>query len=338
MNPSLRYGVLLLFTLMAFRRMSEAQDLHFSQFHATPHLVNPATAGGFEGDQRLAAHYRTQWWSVPVPYQTLTASYVQKLGTPKQRGRWALGGALLYDEAGDAQLTQVGVQLYGSYERAVSERHHVAMGASGQVGQRRFDASGLTFDAQYIDGTYRPQAATGEDFDQWAHEYIDLGLGASWTMALAGRLRLTLGLSAWHLNRPDFSFFEGEAARLPVKTLVHLNGVIPLRERLDLLPSAMYALQGASYERLFGGYLRYMLVSEAARRRALLVGAWYRFNDSVIAGIGVEYGYWRVGLSYDVNTSAFGVATAGQGALELSLVHRLVRVWPPDPVPDCGVF
>lgn len=333
----LRHIVMLL-TLLAFRRMSEAQDLHFSQFHAAAHLTSPAAALTFEGDQRYAAQTRSQWLSVPVPYQTVTATFAQKWGKPQQAGRWAWGGALLYDEAGDAQLTQLAVQLYGGYRRRINDQNTVTLGGSWQAGQRRFEASALTFDAQYLDGTFQPQAITGEDFQQFAHTYMDLGLGGSWTTALTERLRFTLGVGAWHLNRPDFSFFETSEARLPLKTLLYLDGVIPLGDRLDLLPSAMYALQGASYERVFGTYVRYLLEPKAAQRRALLLGTWYRFNDAVMAAVAVEYNYWRVGLSYDINTSAFAVATAGQGALELSIEYRLFKVWPLAPVPDCGVF
>src|SRR3954469_25815536 len=43
---------------------TQAQDIHFSQYNASPLLLNPATAGMNEGDYRAYANFRTQWMTV----------------------------------------------------------------------------------------------------------------------------------------------------------------------------------------------------------------------------------------------------------------------------------
>ena len=49
---------------------AKAQDIHFSQFHAAPVLLNPALTGAFGGEARFIANYRSQWQEIPVPYVT----------------------------------------------------------------------------------------------------------------------------------------------------------------------------------------------------------------------------------------------------------------------------
>ena len=53
---------------------SWGQDIHFSQFYAAPHTLNPALTGSFDGDWRFAGNYRNQWKSVTEPFKTLALS------------------------------------------------------------------------------------------------------------------------------------------------------------------------------------------------------------------------------------------------------------------------
>lgn len=53
---------------------SAQQDIHFSQFYASPLQLNPATAGMFEGDIRVNCLYRTQWPSITAPFTTMAAA------------------------------------------------------------------------------------------------------------------------------------------------------------------------------------------------------------------------------------------------------------------------
>ena len=47
-----------------------AQDLHFSQTAQTPLLINPASAGVFEGWQRVIINQRTQWLGATTSFMT----------------------------------------------------------------------------------------------------------------------------------------------------------------------------------------------------------------------------------------------------------------------------
>ena len=57
-----------------------AQDIHFSQFYASPLNLNPAMTGVMNCTDRLTLSYRNQWASVlkSNAFNTFTASYDRK--------------------------------------------------------------------------------------------------------------------------------------------------------------------------------------------------------------------------------------------------------------------
>ena len=54
--------------------VSEAQDIHFSDFYSSTLNLNSATTGEFIGNYRYQGVYRWQYGTVTVPYQTFSIS------------------------------------------------------------------------------------------------------------------------------------------------------------------------------------------------------------------------------------------------------------------------
>ena len=65
--------IIIVFILILINSFLNAQDIHFSQYYASPMTVNPAYTGMFNGTYRVGANYRNQWASVSVPYKTFAA-------------------------------------------------------------------------------------------------------------------------------------------------------------------------------------------------------------------------------------------------------------------------
>ena len=332
------YFILLLSSLSLYSL--QGQDIHFSQFHAAPLQVNPANTGVFDGDIRLTSNFRSQWTSVPVPYTTATFSFDQKIFNDGRLGQNGLGGGLYfnYDKAGDSELTLM--QFGGSmaYAQQVNKTNFFAVGFMAGVGQRRFNTLNLNFDEQFIDGTFIDNAPISENFTNTSIAFLDMAVGANWLVQISKRLKFRLGGSLWHLNQPNYSFFGDTESYLPMKWGVNLDAIIQMTETIDILPSAIYFHQGSYDERLFGTYIRYHLDQRKSKEKAILFGTWYRFNDAVIAAFAMEYGYWRVGVSYDVNTSPFSAATRNYGGFELSAQYIIAKVKPLEKQKICPIF
>ncbi|MGB0862743.1 MAG: PorP/SprF family type IX secretion system membrane protein [Saprospiraceae bacterium] len=306
----------------------QAQDLHYSQFHAAPLNVNPSLTGLFNGDIRWTGNFRSQWLSVPVPYTTFSVGYDQKIFTGGNLSNSGFGAGFVinYDEAGDSELSLMQVNPSISYSQQVNKRNFVSIGLSAGVGQRRIKTTNLTFDEQFIDGTFSPDNAITEIFPNTSFGFIDISAGLTWQVILTNRLKFNLGGSVWHLNQPKFSFLEDDESFLQRKVGINMDATIQLSPTLDILPSAIYFIQGAYHERIFGAYWKYYIDARKGLEKAILIGTWYRMNDAAIASVGMDYDFWRASISYDWNTSDFNTATRGRGGYELAFQYIISKV------------
>ncbi len=332
-------GSLLIVFLLTFSSV-HAQDLHFSQFYNSPQNINPALTGLFHQDKRFVANLRSQWASVPVPYQTSSLAYDQKILNDGRLGNDIFGAGLFlnYDIAGDAkmQTTQFGGNI--AYTRQLSKMHFLSGGFRVLVAQRRFDITALTFDNQFIDGTFIPTASTGEDFSNFNYSYVDLGAGINWLFQISKRMKFHFGMSVLHLNQPRATFFENSDFRQYRRWNLHLDATVQLADKIDLMPAAIFSMQEAQQERLFGTAVRYHLDQRFAREKSLIVGTWYRMNDAAITSFGLSYPTWDAVVSYDFNTSDFNNATNGNGGVEFSFIYTITTVKPMKDRKSCPIF
>ena len=108
------------------------QDIHFSQFVSSPLNINPALAGIFDGDLRIANNYRNQWSSVSSPYKTISAGIDGVLSRPKGE-KGILGGGLNFynDIAGDSEMTTTNVGLTVAYHLPLTDYQYLSFGLQG---------------------------------------------------------------------------------------------------------------------------------------------------------------------------------------------------------------
>lgn len=331
-------GVIVL-CLLTFSQI-RAQDLHFSQFETSPLNQNPGLTGIFSGDQRFAANYRAQWFSVPVDYMTFTASYDQKF-RPDGASSWWNGGAVFnYDRAGDSKLSLAALSVHGSYTMGLSPAVLLTAGACIGGGQRNYNPDDLRWgnfwDGEQVD----PGLGSGEPGTLGDSKFIfDLGAGLSLRLQKDARTKVDLGAGFFHLTQPNTSFYDGATAELPIRTSVQLHGSVQLFSHLDLLVNGLMQFQGPYEEMVIGGMLNIHISRKKAREIQLGLGFGYRFDDALIPAISIAYDGWRAGFSYDLNTeSLFELATDKKGGPEFSLIYIITEV---RPLPDskvCKIF
>src|SRR5699024_5163217 len=132
-------GGLLLCSLLVGRL--NAQDLHFSQFFASPLTENPANTGFLpDANYRFGANYRNQWAALGVPYKTFSAYGDAQL----LRDRWyygwlGAGGVLLQDEAGAGALKSTKIYLSLAYHQLLGFNSLLSLGFNGGLAMKRID-------------------------------------------------------------------------------------------------------------------------------------------------------------------------------------------------------
>ena len=338
LRSTTRHFILLL--LLGCSVIVPAQDIHFSQFYNSPLNLNPALTGMFSGDQRFQLNYRNQWFSVPVPYTTISGAYDQKFYQ-----RWLpnglFGGGLIfnYDQAGDAKLSWAQLGLNLAYTHQLADEVYLSGGFLVQFGQRAFEPARLRFDDQYNGDIFDESIPSLEAFPSTSIAFLDLGAGLNISIRDEdSRSIINGGFSFRHLNQPQVGFLEKSSVSLPMVINGYALATVEASRSMDVVVNAFGQFQGPYREMVAGAGVKYHVTEDKGKELALLVMVSYRSADALIAHFEVFYQNWHLGLSYDINISAFTAASNSNGGPEVSLRHIITKVKPPETFKACPIF
>ena len=307
----------------------QAQDIHFSQYYASPLTLNPALTGLVNGGFRASLNYRNQWFNIPTlntiaPYQTYQAS----VDAPLLRDKLGIdglgiGGMFYTDKAGDGALTTFNGMLSIAYHKGVDRfgKSQISFGMQAGVVSKQVNINNLVFENQLDNFGFNTNLPNGEtNYSGKAIIYPDVNLGALWSSAPKDNFHYYFGFAMDHLSRPRESFLNDNGTnRLPYRFNVHGGAEIMLNRAgtLSLDPTFLFMLQSNAEQYNFGVALNYWINDDVA----VFGGPWYRINDAAILAAGVEFFNTRIGVSYDINNSDLKTATQAQGALEISVQY-----------------
>lgn len=316
-----------LFVLLAISKNLSAQDLHFTQFEASPLTINPAFAGNFSGQARVAAIYRDQWQSVTIPFTTYAASVDAPLvRNPLATGYFAGGLQVYRDKAGDGGLTNFSTLGSLAYHKFLGTGKDgepyktLSVGFQAGYTQQSVDISKLYFDDQYQSGSF--SGASTESLNNKIN-YFALNAGIAWAHAPTDNFSYSLGIGANNLNQPGNALAkeQHDHVGLGIRYTAQAGAIWNTSERFSLRPAVLYQLQTTAYELIAGNEFSYIIGNPEAEPSAtrIFAGGWYRNGDAAMASAGMEIKGLRIGLSYDYNVSALKTASNGNGGFEVSL-------------------
>ncbi|MFZ4399447.1 MAG: PorP/SprF family type IX secretion system membrane protein [Bacteroidales bacterium] len=300
------------------------QDLHFSQYLNSPLNLNPAQTGFFQGSHRFILNHRNQWTSVTKPYSTFSGSFDMQLIKRKFKQDFVgIGLVFNSDRAGDADMgtTQAAISL--SYTKSLNRRnsHFVSWGIQVGGAQHKFDYTQLYFDNQYNGDFFDPSLFNGENFSKDSYFYIDISSGVHWFLQLQDQLIFNAGISAFHLNQPQLSFFDNNSAKLNSRFVLYANSSIGIGVNTDIQPSVLIMRQGPYTEVCFGTDFKFVNNNSPYFYSAINAGIFLRNQDAIILKLGLDQRKWNFGLSYDFNFSDLSPASKYLGGYELSVIY-----------------
>ena len=309
--------------VLACMHIANAQDIHFSQFYASPLTLNPAMTGMMDGQMRFAGNYREQWASLGDPYLTSAASFERNMAL-KNGDRPGFGLSMFSDKTGrDAGISTFKAHLSGAYNKLIqtSGEGTVVLGAGMQIGIANKSAFGdFTYPDQWVNGNYNANVAT-EEFNSNSPSYLDVNFGAIVNYVFGMGSSVFIGGSAFHLNRPKEIFIEGTVDnRLETRWVMHGGSRLVIGQgEVSMTPNFIMMFQNGARELNLGTSFSYDFGQVSALDLTFTLGGWYRMDDAIIAMAGIEFKEFQVGYSYDYNNSDLSVATSGRGAHEFSL-------------------
>ncbi|MCS6990877.1 MAG: PorP/SprF family type IX secretion system membrane protein [Chitinophagales bacterium] len=298
-------------------KVVSAQDIHYSQFYASPLTLNPALTGINDCNYRLAGMYRNQWRSVTDPYVTPSISF--DINNVLQRwiktGVLSAGGLILNDKAGTGELSNMSIMASVAYARPLTADRKLNGSVGLQLGyvQKKLDFTKLLWESQFNGESFDPTLSSNENFND-KFSYIDLNAGLYVSYFLSPKADLFGGAAIFHLIPPKESFLNKDN-KLGMRMVGHGGFRYKITDQFSIIPQVLYMTQTKAQEINLGGSFAYVLNNDVK----LFGGAYYRLNDAAIPVIGIDYKQIRLGLSYDVNISSLSDASKGRGGFELSL-------------------
>jgi type IX secretion system PorP/SprF family membrane protein len=308
-----------------------AQDIHSTQYFASPLTLNPALTGLTPADVRVALNYRAQWSSVsPNPYVTGVASFDMGVLKGKLPTGDALGIGLLaiYDKSGLGGLQNMTVGLSLAYHKGfgVDRQQHLSIGMQGNLVQKSLDFNKLKFEDQFDVSNGSTPYTTKEQFSNADLTYPDFNLGILYSGRVSEHATTYVGFSYYHLTQPIETFLQGSHT-ISSRYSGYLGGSFDMNDNTVLYASGLYQSQASATEVMVGASVGFIMnpgreIDDYHKNTVLYLGAWYRYGDAVSPYIGFEWSKMQLGVSYDVNVSNFSPATGGNGAYELTLIFN----------------
>lgn len=320
----MRKRLILGFLLALFGSSAFAQDPHFSQFFASPLTLNPAFAGKFVGNFRIAGNYRDQWPTINRAYQTGTVSVDFPIlkNHIASNDTWGVGLMGFSDKSAAGAVSFNYVSLTTAFHKGLDEEGYNQLGAGFQAtySNMSINPANLKFEDQLT-----PFGFTGVTSETFANStlkssYLDLNAGILYTTSTTDRNNMYVGVSVYHLNRPKQNFNGGAQFLISPRSTIHAGGYFGLSDHSTLHLSALYTTQAKAYETLIGGALEFS-TSDPYNPLSFYAGGWVRFKDAIIPYVGLEYNSFRLGVTYDVNYSRLKTASESRGGLEISLIY-----------------
>lgn len=315
---------ILFLSLLFHTLMLGAQDPHYSQFGNVCFHNNPAQTGFNESQFRLSMNSKVQWSSVGPAFQSHLAAFDFGL---MRRSRYldmlGAGVEIQRDLAGDADFgtTRIGVSL--SYIKALNNRnnHFISGGLGFSFNQRSMDINMLTYDAQYNGYQFDPSLSGNENYSEINFWYPDLIAGVYYLKRFNSVSDFNCGFSISHPARPAQSHFDNASVRLDPRYLVQFAYRTGMKHDLEIIPAAYFTFQGPFVESIIGAKIRLVTNYSRFEYNAFSAGLYWRHRDALIFTAGMEYLWWQLGLSYDLNVSDLTPASNLKGGFEFSLIR-----------------
>ena len=349
----------------------QAQDIHFTQYYASPLTLNPAHTGYFYGTARLSGIYRQQGFGDAIgagagQTASLYTTYSLNVDAPIVLGlserHWVgVGGAMINDVAGSFQLGMSGFHGNVGYHIGLGKSEKSSRRGKGIVARvkeklkdtkRVFVPSNsyISIGAGYGNRTFalnrlnpptdKPifEDPLAESVNMNEIKFSELNLGVMFSTKLSDESDLQFGISSYHVLQDramgSATTQTRQRAREEMKISAHAAYNAILSDKISIHPRLLYRTTETSTETTFQGVVGYRF--DAEKDITLFGGVGYRASGSAQAILGGKIKDLRVGLAYDASLGNEDLAAMRQ-ALELSAQYiiKIFKRPQADPVIFC---
>ena len=324
-------------TLLAFTGTLNAQTADYTQYNQATLFTNPSGVGT-KSEARITAQYRGQELAAgEQTTNTLLTGLYPLLNKDKSKRKGGLGISFLRDARGQNESLLVqGLAGAYAYNLSIAERQYISFGMQAGYFQQSISTGDLTTGNQWTNlGGYDPGLPTGEAFEKERKGFLTLGAGFTWYREDENQRHISsLGVSAFHLNKPDVSFTGNEALLDPKYSL---QGYMALLRNDDwhIGPEAYYSNAYGQHFFQAGAVARHYFNNrnpfDLLKDGYIAFRGGYRKEHYASLGIELQQPDFQVGVSYDLGVAG---TTIPGNAIEVTLSLRKLFKKKQPVVPD----
>ncbi len=242
----------------------------------------------------------------------------------------AVGLMAMTDKTANGILVSNYISLSTSYHKSLDEEglHQIGLGFQGTYGTKRLDGTQLKFEDGLLEnGSWTISPSEPINTQIINVNYFDMNVGVLYNGSTNGANNFYFGASVYHINRPKESFTGDDFYTLHPRVTIHGGGSFPLSGTSStnyVHVSGLVSKQDGATNVVLGGAWSVNVNNDDDNPTNFYLGSWVRFNnltDALIPYVGLDFGSFTFGLSYDVNVSSLKTASQSRGGVELSLIY-----------------
>lgn len=315
----------------------QAQDIHFSQTTRADFQINPAFTGAFSGNLRVTSNWKDQWQSINKTFRTYSAAAEFSFGKGRAQNPtfFAVGINAFKDAAGDVEVGNTSIGLNFSTLVKIDRNSRFIAGIQGNYGITGLNPANMQWGSQYDGINFDPSLVNGEGTEFKGFNYLDFAAGIAYWYTKNDRNVVhrapsdaKVGISVFHINKPDFTYDPKGNSKLPRRFLLHGSALFSTQQsNLYWYPNMNLMFQGKQHEIYVGSLWKWVLSSGSKNtgflaEASITGGMNIRVTnviDALVPQLYIGAYNFSVGLSYDINVSKLNAASQYRGGFEISL-------------------
>lgn len=302
------WKLILIFVAIFLQLSLSAQDPGFSQFYSNPIYLNPVFAGT-AAPFRVVVNHRQQYGG-DIGRIISAFSVDGKLNS--DRSGWGVQVINDHQFGGILKNTMVNGTL--AHRIPLNKKSEFGVGLQFGFYQKQLNWDGLTFEDQ-LDPRYGMVNVTQEQFGRSKVVNPNVSIGAMYLSE-----RMIAGMSVNHVNRPKEDFGVDTGVQLPIKYTLYVGSIFNVnnyRQRPQVLsPNIIYERQGTQQYLNLGMY--YSI-------NAIVLGAFYRLNESLIFSFGISNEKIKIGYSYDAVIAKYASTSGNSHEISATILIHPVK-------------
>lgn len=297
----------------------------FSQFYASPLLLNPAHAGRFNTKScRIGGAFRREINAQEKIYTKSTfffdSKILNKIATDNDCFAIGIVGLAEKSETDGIKNTYLAATV--AYQKALDDegKQQLGIGFQTTFARRKILKPNLVFEDQLT--SWLNSGYTNIDVFQLGNvdfTYTDLNAGLIFQGKFNSDNFFTVGVSMYHITKPSRTF-EGGELKLPRQIWSHLGWEGNISDENKLYATLLVSYSDKSINDLITGLTCQIKIN---KKNQFIVGAWLRnrviCGTSILPSIGLNFSGFTINTSHDVNITSKNVNQ--KGATEISLSY-----------------